>query len=127
MARVLILESDRVLAHNISYFLRQRGHKVSWAAGPQTAIEEADKEQPDAIVMDLILGGHGGVEFLFELRSYPEWQQLPIIIYSSMPERELTAYQAELAQLKITTHLYKPESTLADVADCVDLAVLAKV
>lgn len=126
MANILILESDKVLAGNLAHFLRRRGHQTAWVAEPQSAIEQADRWQPEVIIADLILGGHGGVEFLFELRSYPEWQDLPVIIYSSLPPNELAAHQAELEQLDATTHFYKPQSSLLEIAAAVDRAAAIK-
>jgi CheY-like chemotaxis protein len=122
MAKVLILESDKVLAQNLGYILRRKGYQVSWAGGPQAGIEKVDSWRPDVIVMDLILGGHGGIEFLYELRSYPEWQKLPVVIFSSLAANELAGHEAELGQLDIAAHFYKPEATLSEVADAVERA-----
>ena len=123
MAKILILETDRVLAGNLRQYLRNSGHKAIWSATPQTAIEATDQQSPDVIVMDLLLGGHSGVEFLYELRSYPEWQNLPVIILSSLSSRNVQNPSTGLEQLNITQFFYKPDTKLNQVAAAVDMAV----
>lgn len=122
MSKVLILESDRILAGNLARYLRNSGHRVVWSGGPQAAIEDADKHHPEVIVMDLLLGGHGGVEFLYELRSYPEWHDLPVIILSSVSAGDLMLASSNLDALNITEFYYKPETSLLDIAQAVDRA-----
>lgn len=119
MSKILLLESDKILADNLARFLRARGHSVQWAAEPQAAIEAADRRQPDIVVMDLVLGGHSGIEFLYELRSYPEWEDLPVIILSSLSEKEFLADSASLAHIAVAGFYYKPRTSLDEVAKAV--------
>ena len=115
MSKVLLLEADRVLAGNLGAYLRKNGYRVIWSGEPQTAIEYTDEHKPDVIVMDLMLGGHGGVEFLYELRSYPEWQDLPVIILSSVSGTELELAGTDLGQFNIAGFHYKPQTPMSSV------------
>lgn len=123
MAKILLLEADQPLANNLRRYLRNSGHKVVWSATPQAAIEATDQTHPDVIVMDILLGGHSGVEFLYELRSYPEWQKLPVIILSSLPAHDVLQADLSLEQLNIAKYFYKPDTALVQVAAAVDNAV----
>lgn len=123
MSKILVLEADRLLASNLRRYLLNSGHKVIWSATPQAAIEATDRIRPDVIVMDIMLGGHSGVEFLYELRSYPEWQNLPVIILSSLPAHDVLQADLSLEQLNIAQYFYKPDTALAQVAAAVDMAV----
>jgi DNA-binding response OmpR family regulator len=120
MARILLIETDRPLANNLCQFLSGAGHEVDWHVNPQDAMDSADKQSPDAIVLDLLLAGRSGIEFLYELRSYPDWQTLPVIIFSSLSPRELSSASDSLHQLNIAAYHYKPSTTLAELARSID-------
>lgn len=120
MSRVLLLETDQTLARNIGDFLRRGGHEVIWHKDPQAAIESADAEHPEVVVLDIILSTHSGVEFLYELRSYPEWQKLPVIIFSNVSLAELAASNEGLAHLNIAAYHYKPATSLIELAQSLE-------
>jgi two-component system response regulator PfeR len=117
MANILLLQSDRQLAANIQGFLNRRGHSLDTHSDPQTAVMAADKQPPDLIIIDLLLAGRSGVEFLYELRSYTEWQNIPVIVTGTLSPDEQQAYRALFAQLNVTTYLYKPSFSLGALAE----------
>jgi DNA-binding response OmpR family regulator len=116
MPKILILETDRQLAKNTSDFLVLQGHQVDIYSDPQSAISSADTNCPDVVVLDLMLAGRSGIEFLYELRSYPEWQQIPVIVTSKLTDEELQAYLPAFGQLNVSGYLHKPTTPLADLA-----------
>jgi DNA-binding response OmpR family regulator len=123
MSRVLLIEPDRVLAENLKSILKKSGFSTRWNRDMQAAVESVDEYQPEIIIMDLATGGHGGVEFLYELRSYPEWQNLPVIIYSSTPPAELQNLTKAQKELNITDFYYKPATSLTELAGAVQITL----
>lgn len=113
MPNILLLEPDRQLARNIKDHLIAAGYSAQAYSDPQSAIMAADKQRPDLVVMDLLLAGRSGIEFLYELRSYPEWQDIPVIISGRLAPDELESYAAAFRQLGIGRYLHKPALTLA--------------
>lgn len=121
MAQILLIESDQLLAKNLAKFLGGLDHKVSWHVDPQDAIEHADQSMPDVIILDIILANHrGGIEFLYELRSYPEWQSLPVVIFSNVAAEELKDCLESMSQLKISAYHYKPTTSMRQLAQTID-------
>lgn len=112
---ILIIEADQLLAKNLYVGLRRAGHKVTRKTDAQAAITAADACTPDVIILDLLLANRSGIEFLYELRSYPDWKDIPVIIYSSVRPSELPA--GFLKEFGITKTFYKPLVKLADLAD----------
>jgi CheY-like chemotaxis protein len=115
MAKILLLEADRMLANNFSRYLKGLGHKVTWELEPQEAIYSVDKNQLDAIIIDLLLAGRSGIEFLYEFRSYPEWQKLPVIIFSNIAAAEINDCLKAFEHLNIAAYHYKPTTSLAQL------------
>ncbi len=120
MAQVLLIESDPLLAGNLERALKKAGHKVERQPEPAAAISSADKKSPDIIIMDLLFAGRTGVEFLYEFRSYPEWIDVPVIIYSSVPEIETGLYLDEFVRLGVKHYFYKASTSLATLTEAVN-------
>jgi len=111
---ILLVEPDRVLARTYTQALEQAGHSTAQANTAQTAIFAVDEQQPDLIFLEMQLVGHGGVEFLYELRSYPEWQTIPVVALSLTPPGEFKdSWQLLQDQLGVQRYLYKPHTSLA--------------
>lgn len=120
MAHIILLETDQLIAQNICHFIRRAGHLVEWYVDPQAAVDSADSRQPDMIILDLLLVDHNGIEFLYEFRSYPEWNKVPIVVFSSVSPAELGASVAGLHDLGVTAYHYKPITSLAQLAQTVE-------
>lgn len=124
MANILLIETDKLLAKNLASFLKKLGHKVTWHVDPQTAMDHADSHCPDVIVLDLLLANHrSGIEFLYEFRSYPDWQDLPVVIFSHVAAEELRECLDAMEQLKISAYRYKPTTSLGDLAQTINQAL----
>jgi DNA-binding response OmpR family regulator len=120
MAHILFIESDHLLGSNAKKILQHSGHSVDWHVDPQAALDSADGAQPDIIVLDLILAARSGVEFLYELRSYPDWANLPVIIYSNVPVEEFAGAGVGALQLDIAAYHYKPATSITQLCRSVD-------
>jgi CheY-like chemotaxis protein len=124
VANVLLMETDHILAKNLSKYLSSLGHEVSWHVEPQSAIDQADKKRPDVIILDLMLANHrSGIEFLYEFRSYPEWQNLPVVIFSHVAAEDFKGCLDSLKQLNVAAFRYKPTTSLSDLAQSIDQAL----
>lgn len=113
MTKILLIEADKILAQNTCAYLGGLGYEVKWHVDLQEAMFWADENQPDAVVLDLLLPGRSGIEFLYEFRSYPEWQNLPVVVFSGLAAEELKDCIESLDQLNIAAYHYKPVTPLA--------------
>ncbi len=124
MANILLVEPDRLLAETYAQALTTAGHKVVPCASAQAAILAADQIKPDVVVLELQLIEHSGIEFLYEFRSYVDWQSVPVIVQTHVPASEFEAnWQALKHQLAIEVYLYKPQTSLKQLISSVDSQV----
>jgi DNA-binding response OmpR family regulator len=113
MARILLVEPDYVLAKTYHTALTEAGHNVTPAAGAQSALIAADRTRPELIILELQLIEHSGIEFLYEFRSYPDWQDIPVLLHTHVPPAEFNESKVLLNdQLKIAGYLYKSQTSL---------------
>lgn len=121
MAHILLLEPNKVLARTYIRALEHVGHTVGYARGAQEAINVADEQSPDVVVLELQLGARDGIEFLHEFRSYPEWQEVPVLLHTQVSPTSLMRFQGSLVKdLGVTGVLYKPQTTLAKLISMVN-------
>jgi CheY-like chemotaxis protein len=83
-------------------------------------MDSADMRRPDIVILDLMLAGRSGVEFLYEFRSYPDWQQLPVIVFSNISPGELGSSAIGFEELNIAAFHYKPSTSLSQLRSSVD-------
>jgi len=92
---------------------QSQGHTVMMCASAQSAIFGADERLPDVVVLELQLIGHSGIEFLYEFRSYAEWQAIPVVVHSQVPAGEFAdSWQFMRTELGVSAYLYKPLTSL---------------
>lgn len=121
MATIFLLETDRQLGRAAKDYFA--GHDLYYFADPQTAVTAADINRPDVIVIDLFLAGRSGIEFLYELRSYPDWQSLPVLIIGHFSVDELAYYIDSFRELGVHKYLPKHATSLRDLMAEVELAL----
>lgn len=126
MKHVLFVEPDTIVASLYGDALVQSGYAVAFAKSAQQAIAAADKQLPDIVVTELQLARHNGVEFLYEFKSYTEWQNIPVIVLTALSPHELERYAGVCDQLMVVRILKKSETTAALLVKAVDTAVSAR-
>ena len=125
MATLLLIEPDESLALTYKGALRHAGHTVHHSVDIRDAIHTLDEHQIDLIVLELQIALHNGIEFLYEMRSYPEWQRIPVILHTSVPFRALNQGDVLSKELHVQVHLYKPTTSLEKLTSTVESELLA--
>ncbi len=111
---ILFIEPDAILAKSFkNYFSKDYKVRITPSAGQ--AIDLADELTPDVIVMELQLKHHNGIDFLYEFRSYIDWQDVPIIIYTIVPPDEFPSDKSFWSKLNVQEYLYKPTTKLSQL------------
>lgn len=123
---ILLIEPDVVLAATYVTALQSDGHSVAHAHSAQQAVILADERKPNLVIIEPQMARHNGVEFLYEFKSYPEWQRIPVIILTSTPPKELEKLSVLRTQLSVVAVLGKSKTSLADLRTVVTSAPKAK-
>ena len=66
--KILVVDDEAILIETIAYNLEQAGYQVVTAADGVSALEAAQREQPDLIILDLMLPEMDGIEVCRQLR-----------------------------------------------------------
>jgi DNA-binding response OmpR family regulator len=112
MPHVILLEPDRILAKSLSQELKKNDIEVSIVNNADEAITVSDSKSPDLVISELSIPGHSGSEFLYEFRTYTDWKNVPIVIFSSLKPSQEILTSRDWKLLNIHEFLYKPDTSL---------------
>lgn len=78
--KILVVDDEKPIADILKFNLEKEGYEVVCAHDGDTAIELAEKEVPDLILLDIMLPGKDGYEVCREIR---KTQTMPIIMLTA--------------------------------------------
>ncbi|MFQ4146436.1 PAS domain S-box protein [Chlorogloeopsis sp. ULAP02] len=81
---VLECDDDPSVRVVVQTMLEQQGYRVLAVGSGQEAVEEATANNPDAIILNLMMPGMDGWETLAILKQQPHTQNIPVIILSGL-------------------------------------------
>lgn len=83
MTNILIVDDSPTEIHVLRAMLEKNGYNVSSASSGEEGIEKAKAEQPDMILMDVVMPGMNGFQAARQITSSPETSNIPVIIVST--------------------------------------------
>lgn len=83
MATVLIVDDSPTEIHKLSSMLEKNGYSVLVAESGEVGAEVVKREQPDAILMDIVLPGLNGFQATRQLSRSSETEHIPVIIVTT--------------------------------------------
>lgn len=79
----MIVEDDPSFSRAINHIVEKEGYNVITASNGMTGLRMAKEENPDLLILDVMLPGLDGFEICSRLRQDPPTAGLPIIMLSA--------------------------------------------
>jgi CheY-like chemotaxis protein/nitrogen-specific signal transduction histidine kinase len=79
----LLVDDDDVVRRSVCQALEPIGWQVTEAENGQVAVEAITAARPNVIILDLMMPKMDGFEFLDELRSRPDWHDIPVVVITA--------------------------------------------
>ena len=73
MAKILIVDDEPLTVEMLSTFLNLSGHESIGALSNSQTWDKLAYEEPDAILLDIMLPDGNGLEICRQLRANPKW------------------------------------------------------
>jgi CheY-like chemotaxis protein len=86
--KILVADDDRVTLDTLGAQLRGVGYQVVTAMDAMQAFMVAQRNAPDAVLLDIQMPGGTGFDTLKRLRTSTKTQNLPVIAMSALPGAE---------------------------------------
>lgn len=105
MKTILVVEDDENDRHIVATFLEHFGYRVLTAVNAFQGLGIAEREKPDAIVVDLHMPGMSGFDFARRIRADPAIAHTPMLALSAFTD---TFPQAQYADAGFDATQLKP-------------------
>ncbi|HFE37594.1 MAG TPA: response regulator [Gammaproteobacteria bacterium] len=83
MAKIFVIDDDPELLMMVGMILRRAGHETVLASDSAEGAERIISEQPDLLILDLMMPHMSGFEVCQKIRSTPIVENLPIMILTA--------------------------------------------
>lgn len=80
---ILVVDDDLQTVKLISLMLQRKGYRVTPATSGAQALAKAETEQPDLIILDVMMPDMDGFEVCRRLRSNPRTSAIPILMFTA--------------------------------------------
>src|SRR5829696_6339865 len=82
--RVLVIDDEPMVRETLGQVLTDEGYVVDLAVDGESALDSVHAARPDAILLDLMMPGMNGRQFLQALRDEPAYQAVPVLIMTAV-------------------------------------------
>jgi len=83
---ILVVDDEPTIAEVVCRYLQRAGYETRSAADGQRALQLAEEERPDLVVLDLMLPGIDGLEVMRRLRRLYERERSSVILLTAKGE-----------------------------------------
>jgi PAS domain S-box-containing protein len=114
--RILIVDDDPAAQRLMAATLEELGYEIQASLGAEDALTFSAGEQPIAVVLDLVMPGVDGLEFLARFREMPGNHAVPVIIWT-MKDLSAADHQGlrKLAQGIVEKNNWRPSTFVDEV------------
>lgn len=113
--KILIVEDEADILHLVQLYLEKEGYRTCTATTGLDGLRQAKAEQPDLIVLDLMLAEMDGLEVCKHVRADPRLSRTPIIMLTAKAEEADTVIGLELGADDYVTKPFSPKALVARV------------
>lgn len=84
MAKILIIDDEEPILNMYGEALS--GHDVIFASNGEEGLKRAQKDEPDLILLDIIMPKFNGLDVLDRLKNDKDTYEIPVMILSNLPK-----------------------------------------
>ena len=84
--KILIVEDEYDLVKLLKYNLEKEGFRVGSTSDGSLALAEVRRDEPDLVILDLMLPGLDGLEICRQLRRIDKYASLPVLMLTARSE-----------------------------------------
>jgi len=114
---IAIIEDELPIAQMYRIKLELAGYHVELAGDGKSGLAMIEKNQPDLVLLDIMMPYMDGDEVLRKLRADPRFAQLPVMILTNIGSEEL---QQKIEKYGVSGYIQKSDFTPKEVLAKVD-------
>ncbi len=87
-AKILVVDDEILIIKRMEALLLPRHYQVISASNGEAALQLVPQEQPDLILLDLLMAGMNGFEVCHHLKTNPKTHSIPVILMTALGDVE---------------------------------------
>jgi diguanylate cyclase (GGDEF)-like protein/PAS domain S-box-containing protein len=115
IAQVLIADDESINRTILSHILTRSGYQVTAVANGQEALDAAEAQSFDLIMLDLVMPEMNGMDCLIAIRNKPHLADLPVIMVTADKDQHTVVEAFQLGANDYVTKPIAPEIMLARI------------
>ncbi|GBE16502.1 putative transcriptional regulatory protein pdtaR [bacterium BMS3Abin15] len=115
--KIVIIEDDNILQDTLKKFLSTKGYEVSGAINGEDGVELVKKENPNLLLLDIVLPKKDGFGVIKDLKADESTKNIPIVLLTNLGN--LDDVQKAL-DLGATTYLIKADYKLEEIVQKIE-------
>lgn len=115
MTKIMVVDDEPDIVRLVSFTLTRRGFKVVEATDGVSAIVLAEAEQPDLILMDVMMPFMNGYEASKRLKENPKTSDIPIVMLSAKSQLVEKAAGLESGAVDYICKPFTPSELVGEV------------
>jgi adenylate cyclase len=88
VGHVLVVDDDPLNRRLLTANLERDGHRTSTAADGLSALTSLAEDEPDVVLLDIVMPGLDGIGVLERIKQDPEFRHIPVIMISGVDETD---------------------------------------
>jgi CheY-like chemotaxis protein len=82
--RILVVDDEVTIRDTVGQFLEGEGYDVAYSSNGVDALDQVAAQHPDVILLDLMMPGMNGREFITAMREQLKLTRIPILVMTGM-------------------------------------------
>ncbi len=125
-SKIIIVDDDPIVLAKLGTLLRPWGVQVIMINDPQQCLEALSNTTPDLLVLDIQMPNLNGIELCQQIRSHPQWDDLPILFLTAHTNAEMISQVFNLGAVDyINKPILGPEF-ITRIINCLERTRFAK-
>lgn len=117
MTRILAVDDEPHILRLVSFSLSARGFEMLEAADGLAALEMAEREQPDLILLDVMMPLLDGYETCRRLKANPATADIPVVMLSAKSQQAEQVIGREAGAIDYICKPFTPKDLVAQVRE----------
>ncbi|MEY4830003.1 MAG: hypothetical protein RLZZ562_1799 [Planctomycetota bacterium] len=113
--KILVIEDESDILEVITYNLEREGHKVISCRNGEQGLSRIRTDNPDLVILDLMLPGMDGVEVCRQVKSDPVTRAIPVIMVTAKAEESDIVLGLGIGADDYITKPFSPKELVARV------------
>jgi two-component system phosphate regulon response regulator PhoB len=113
--KILVIEDEADILDLVEYNLQREGYRVTGCLDGEQGLQQVRKEDPDLVILDLMLPGMDGIEICRQLKGDKLTRAIPVIMLTAKAEETDVILGLGVGADDYVTKPFRPKELIARV------------